>query len=259
MGNFKKIILGFFVFATISYAGGAASIVAQKSKTKNFSYSLETRLFFMDDCARGANEYICRCVLNKLQQNYSETTYLKLDADLRKKIEHSDFINFLSDAAEKCDSEYAGGRRDNRFNNGYAEGGSNGIGDGLAVMLGGGGGGIATKAKGSIKTPSMRDVEFVSGGEYRSAADIMKVIRQRTPSLRHIFNKSLKEKPGFQGKVTLKFTIASNGEIISISIVSSTTGFGEFDREIKSAVSRWTFSKVKEGNTTVMIPFDFSE
>ena len=259
MGNIRKIIFGLFVFASFVYAGGAASVIAQKSKTKNFSYSLETRLFFMDDCARGANEYICRCVLNKLQQNYSETTYLKLDADLRKKIEHSDFINFLSNAAEKCDSEYAGGRRDNRFNNGYAEGGSNGIGDGLAVMLGGGGGGIATKAKGSIKTPSMRDVEFVSGGEYRSVAGIMKVVRQCTPSLRHIFNKSLKEKPGFQGKVTLKFTIASNGEIISISIVSSTTGFVEFDREIKSAVSRWTFSKVKEGNTTVMIPFDFSE
>ena len=259
MGNFKKIILGFFVFATISYADGAASIVAQKSKTKNFSYSLETRLFFLDDCSRGANEYICRCVLNKLQQNYSETVYLKLDSDLRKKIEHSDFVSFLSDAAEKCDSEYADGRRDNGFNNGYAEGGSNGIGDGLAGMLGGVGGGIATKAKGSVKTPSMRDVEFVSGGEYRSVADIMKVVRQRTPGLRHIFNKSLKEKPGFQGKVTLKFTIAPSGEIINISIVSSTTGFGKFDREIKSAVSLWMFSKVNEGKTTVIISFTFTE
>ena len=257
MGILKKLILGFFVFATFSYAGGAASIIAQKSKTKNFSYSLETQLFFLDDCARGANEYICRCVLNKLQQNYSETTYLKLDADLRKKIEHPDFINFLSDAAEKCDSEYDEGRRDSRFNEGYAEGGNGGIGDGLIGLFGGGG--IATKAKGSIKTPSMRDIDIVAGGEFRSAADIMKVVRQRTSGLRHIFNKSLKKKPGFQGKVTLKFTIASNGEIISISIVSSTTGFDEFDREIKSAVSRWTFSKVKDGNTTVTIPFDFSE
>ena len=155
-----------------------------------------------------------------------------------------------------------GGRRgkaDGGFNEGYAEGGAGGIGDGLAGLFGGGGGGIATKAKGNIKTPSARDIDMGAGGGSRSAADIMKVVRQRTPGLRHIYNKFLKKKPGFQGKVTLKFTIAPGGEVISISIVSSTTGYGEFDGEIKSAVSRWKFSKVKSGNTTVTIPFTFSE
>ncbi|HPW94183.1 MAG TPA: AgmX/PglI C-terminal domain-containing protein, partial [Fibrobacteraceae bacterium] len=134
-----------------------------------------------------------------------------------------------------------------------------GIGDGLAGLLGGGGGGIATKARGSIKTPSERDIDMGAGGGSRSAADIMKVVRQRTPGLRHIYNKSLKKKPGFAGKVTLRFTIAPGGEVISISIASSTTGFSEFDNDVKSAVSRWTFSKVKSGNTTVTIPFTFSE
>lgn len=155
-----------------------------------------------------------------------------------------------------------GGRRgkaDGGFNEGYAEGGSGGIGDGLAGLLGGGGGGIATKAKGSIKTPSARDIDMGAGGGSRSAADIMKVVRQRTPGLRHIYNKFLKKKPGFQGKVTLKFTIAPGGEVISISIASSTTGYGEFDGEVKKAVGRWKFSKVKSGNTTVTIPFTFSE
>ena len=135
-----------------------------------------------------------------------------------------------------------GGRRgkaDGGFNEGYAEGGSGGIGDGLAGLLGGGGGGIATKAKGSIRTPSERDIDMGAGGGSRSAADIMKVVRQRTPGLRHIYNKFLKKKPGFQGKVTLKFTIAPGGEIISIAIASSTTGYGEFDADIKSDVSRW--------------------
>ena len=87
----------------------------------------------------------------------------------------------------------------------------------------------------------------------------MKVVRQRTPGLRHIYNKFLKKKPGFQGKVTLKFTIAPGGEVISISIASSTTGYGEFDSSIKNAVGNWTFSKVKSGNTTVTIPFTFTE
>ena len=155
-----------------------------------------------------------------------------------------------------------GGRRgkaDGGFNEGYAEGGSGGIGDGLAGLLGGGGGGIATKAKGSIRTPSERDIDMGAGGGSRSAADIMKVVRQRTPGLRHIYNKFLKTKPGFQGKVILKLTIAPSGEITNIYIDSSTTDYSEFDEEVKNAVSKWTFSKVESGNTTVKIPFTFSE
>lgn len=161
----------------------------------------------------------------------------------------------------KENSAYSGrrGKIDGGFNEGYAEVGSGGVGDGLAGLLGGGGGGIATKAKGSIKTPSERDVDMGAGGGSRSAADIMKVVRQRTPGLRHIYNKFLAKRPGFRGKVSLKFTIAPDGDVSKISVASSTTGYNEFDGEIKSAVSRWKFSKVKSGNTTVTIPFDFSE
>jgi len=140
-----------------------------------------------------------------------------------------------------------GGRR-GKADGDSNDGGAGGIGDGLAGLI---------KAKGNIKTPSESDVIIGSGS--RSVADIMKVVHQRTPGLRHIYNKFLKKKPGFQGKVTLKFTIAPGGEVVSISIASSTTDYGEFDREIKNAVSRWSFSKVKTGNTTVTIPFTFSE
>ena len=130
--------------------------------------------------------------------------------------------------------------------------------DGLGGLLGGGGGGIATRAKGNIKTPSARDIDMGSGGS-RSAADIMKVVRQRTPGLRHIYNKYFKNQTGFSAKVTLRFTIAPGGDIISISVASSSTGFAEFDNAVKNTVKRWTFSKVKSGNTTVTIPFTFSE
>ncbi|WP_405324147.1 TonB family protein [Fibrobacter sp.] len=276
------------------YAGGTASLVAKKSNTKGFSYSISTRLTFIQECSENANQDICYCVLNKIQQQYSEKQYLKLDADLRKKIDHPDFVTFISKAANTCDEEYAlqanldliatqefannndivlkdetslqttdkitSRRRHSRAyedsEDDYVKDNFDGIGDGLAGLLGGGGGGIATKAKGSIKTPSMRDIDIEGS---RSAADIMKVVRQRTPGLRHIYNKCLKEKPGFQGKVTLKFTIAPGGEIISISTIYSTTGFSEFDSEIKNAVSRWTFNKVQSGNSTVTIPFTFIE
>ena len=145
------------------------------------------------------------------------------------------------------------------FNEGVASGGSGGIGDAMVSIIGGPAGAISTKTMGKLKPPSERDIDMGPGNSSRSASDIMKVVRQRTPGLRHIYNRFLKKKPGFQGKVTLKFTIAPGGEIVSIAVVSSTTGYAEFDADIKNAVGRWTFSKVKSGNTTVTIPFTFSE
>lgn len=140
-----------------------------------------------------------------------------------------------------------------------AERGSREIDDGLAGLLGGGGGGIATKAKGSIRTPSERDIDMGAGNGSRSKSEIQKAIMQRTPGLRHIYNKFLKKKPGFAGKVTLTLSIAPDGEVVKISVASSTTGYKAFDDEIKTAVSRWKFSKVKSGNTTITVPFTFSE
>ena len=152
------------------------------------------------------------------------------------------------------------GKVDGGFNEGMFAGGSGGIGDMFAPIMGGSAGAMSTKVmKGNMKAPKESEIDMGSGVSSRSASDIMKVIRQRTPGLRHIYNKHLKKVPGFQGKVTLKFTIAPGGEIISIALVSSTTGYSEFDNEIKKSVGRWTFSKVKSGNTTVTIPFTFTE
>ena len=152
------------------------------------------------------------------------------------------------------------GKIDGGFNEGIASGGSGGIRDGLTNLMGGSYGSIGTKSmKGNLSLPKPNEIDMSSANSARSASDIMKVIRQRTPGLRHIYNKYLKKNPGFSGKVTLKFTISPGGEVISNTIVSSSTGYGDFDNEVKKAVSGWTFGKVKSGNTTVTIPFTFSE
>ena len=151
------------------------------------------------------------------------------------------------------------GKVSDGFNQGMFAGGSGGIGNDISNLIGGPAGAISTQAMGNIKAPKENEIEWGSGPAARSATDIMKVVRQRTPGLRHVYNKYLKKRAGFQGKVTLRFTIAPGGEIISIALVSSTTGYSEFDNEIKNTVGRWRFSKVKSGNTTVTIPFTFTE
>lgn len=146
------------------------------------------------------------------------------------------------------------------FNDGIAAGGSGGISDGFASLMSGSTGSIGTKAlKGKLNIPQPSDIDMSSANSARSASDIMKVVRKRTPGLRHVYTKYLKKNPGFSGKVTLKFTISPSGEVINNIIVSSSTGYSDFDNEIKKTVSTWTFGKVKSGNTTVTIPFTFSE
>ncbi|MDR2580110.1 MAG: TonB family protein [Fibromonadaceae bacterium] len=156
-----------------------------------------------------------------------------------------------------------GGRRGSAtggFNDGYAEGGSGGIGDMLGGLMGGSAGGIGTKAaRGGLRPPSARDIDMGTGDGSRSRQEIMAVVNQRMPGLRRIYNTHLRTKPGFSGKVTIRFTIAPSGDITSISIVSSTTGYPEFDNAVKNAVATWKWKTIKSGNTTPTIPFNFTE
>jgi len=141
---------------------------------------------------------------------------------------------------------------------GRGSGGSGNIGDQLSDLMGGSAGGIGTKSKGSLKAPSARDIDM-GADDSRSKAEIMAVTNARMPGLKNIYNKHLKLKPGFSGKVTLKFTIAPEGGITGIDIVSSTTGYAEFDNAVKNFVATWKWKQIKSGDTTPTIPFNFEE
>lgn len=106
MSFMKKIAFGLLGFAAFTYAGGAAAFVAKKSNTGEFPYSEATQQTFIKDCSENANEWVCGCVLARLQGSYSEKEYLKFDADLQKGYEDYDFMSFLSKSVEECDAEY---------------------------------------------------------------------------------------------------------------------------------------------------------
>jgi len=95
--------------------------------------------------------------------------------------------------------------------------------------------------------------------EERTKEDIMQVVDINTPALQKIYREHLKQKPGLNGKVVLKFTIAADGKIIDINIISSTTEYIKFDKAIKNKVATWKWKPIKGGNTTPTIPFKFSE
>ncbi len=106
MRNVKLLLIGLLFAAAYAVAGGAASFVAKKSNTGEFAFSEATQQAFLKDCSENANEWVCGCVLARLQGSYSENEYLKLDAELRKGYQDYDFTSFLSNAVTACDEEY---------------------------------------------------------------------------------------------------------------------------------------------------------
>ncbi len=136
-----------------------------------------------------------------------------------------------------------------------------GIGNSISEILSrgpGSGGRLGNKSL-KVAIPKPSSITMGNGSAVRSRNSIMRVIRSRTPGLRHIYNKFLKYNPGFAGKVSLRFTIAPSGKIIKISHVSSTTGVALFDAAIKNKVKHWNFNKIKSGNTVITVPFTFTE
>jgi TonB family protein len=194
----------------------------------------------------------------------------KLVADLDKNLN-----SFLG--VKKTGSTALGGRKgtvDGKFGEGFNPAGEGdgwgggkgnglggGIGDAVGNVRGGGGGGLKTGTKaGKIKPPSNSDIDIGDDGGGRSKADIMRVVRARTPGLRYIFTKYLKTQEGFGGKIAFRFVIAPSGSVVSLDIVSSTTGSSDFDQEVRGKVKEWNFGPAPNaGNTTVTLPFTFSE
>ena len=81
------LFLGILLASAVAYAGG---------------YSEPTRKAFMQDCTREANEKECLCVLDKMQNQYSEKAYLNYYAGMKKGTGNADFISFMVSAATGC-------------------------------------------------------------------------------------------------------------------------------------------------------------
>jgi TonB family protein len=210
------------------------------------------------------NAPVTRGVLQILSAKSSKSTFSAYDLmsnqnfakDINQVLQN---VSGLQTAGQTQTGVRSGAANVGRFNQGHAQGGgSGGVGDVISSLFPTGSGGVATTARGQVTQPSAREIDMGTASN-RSRESIMRVIRARSPGLRNIYTRYLRRNPGFFGKVSLRFTIAPGGEIINISIVDSTTGIAQFDNEVMNAVRIWVFEPVPSGNTTVTVPFTFSE
>lgn len=120
---------------------------------------------------------------------------------------------------------------------------------------------IQTKSKGLVDFPVREKISVVEKSSLDKES-VFKVLVSFTPGLRHIYSiKYLMKNPDnhFEGEIVFKLIIVADGTVKDIQIVSSTTGYKEFDEDIQKAVNRWRFPKVKSGETIVTFPITFHE
>ena len=99
---------------------------------------------------------------------------------------------------------------------------------------------------------------------------LLKVFRQRSPSIRHICNKNLytnvkyraKRTKEFKAKIVLTLKIAPDGSVENVQIKSTTIGeksnFRTINEDVRNSVGRWKFPKTQKGGT-VTIPISLYE
>lgn len=113
------------------------------------------------------------------------------------------------------------------------------------------------RARGVAKTPTFEELSL-ERGVYDDRVSFLRPIRQRTPGLRHIYNKHLKKSPSFSGTIVFRLNINADGTVQKVQIDSTTTGNRAFDEEIRKAVSRWNFPK-KNSEDVATFPIRFYE
>lgn len=130
---------------------------------------------------------------------------------------------------------------------------------------------IKRKTNGAVSAPTGDELKLADDVEHDKDS-VLKVIRQRTPGLRHIYNKHLRKNrakaclknsqdnfnPDFNGMIAFKLNINADGSVQKAEIQSSNTGNKDFDDEVKRALSHWKFLKMNSSEV-VVFPFMFFE
>ena len=94
----------------------------------------------------------------------------------------------------------------------------------------------------------------------RPKESILRTLRQHTHSLHEIYNKHLRLRSHFKGRISVQIWIKKSGVIEKIYMKENTTNYMKFANEIVSHISAWRFEECRNPNTDVVtIPFTFSE
>ncbi len=93
--------------------------------------------------------------------------------------------------------------------------------------------------------------------EERSSRTIARVVDSHTGAIRYAYNRELRKNPALKGKISLRFTIAADGNVTDCRLDESTMNWGPLETALVEMASKWRFPPIPEGVVTVTYPFVF--
>ncbi|UCE07806.1 MAG: TonB family protein, partial [bacterium] len=73
----------------------------------------------------------------------------------------------------------------------------------------------------------------------RSAQDVMRIVQSHTRALQDCYKQELRYDPGISGKIVVRFTIDTDGNIKNTSVISSTLNSPRMEECILHRIKRW--------------------
>ena len=119
-----------------------------------------------------------------------------------------------------------------------------------------------TTVTSNIKSKSAGKVTGTSASQSgrvatRSAEEVERVFQKNKGAIFSIYNRALRKNPSLEGKVVVELTIAPNGSVIKVKIVSSELGDEKLERKLVLKIKKFKFANAKVAQITVSYPIDF--
>lgn len=89
----------------------------------------------------------------------------------------------------------------------------------------------------------------------RTPESILKVIRLHVGTFRRVYESHLRSNPNLGGKITMKFVIASSGDIVEAEIVGSNLGEKSLELDLLELAKKMKFDPIEKGKTTITYSF----
>ena len=112
---------------------------------------------------------------------------------------------------------------------------------------------VESKIEKSIETPKARAGHKLA----RSQEEIELVFQKNKGAIYSLYNRALRRDPTLQGKVLLELTIAPNGQITRIRILSSELDAPKLEKRLLSRIRLFRFTARDVDTVTVTYPIDF--
>lgn len=113
------------------------------------------------------------------------------------------------------------------------------------------------QVRGMVDPPKPSDIQLAPNSAKRPPESVLRVIRQHIGGFRYSYEKRLRENASLQGKLVLRFTISAEGDVVSISQVSSTLKDAALEQEVLDKAHRMKFDATEKGSTTVRYSMTF--